>query len=108
LSRMLKHAELVYAATPDPTFEIMRQGDAEAFASVRPVLIGYSKTLPGSRVLEDHYGANLVGVVVRQGQTARLSYVTEFVEQAKASGLIQQAIDRAGLPGHQVAPAKAN
>jgi polar amino acid transport system substrate-binding protein len=108
LSRMLKHAQLVYAATPDPTFEIMHKGDAEAFASVRPVLIGYSKTLPGSRVLEDHYGANLVGLVVRQGQTARLSYVTEFVEQAKASGLIQQAIDRAGLPGHQVAPAKAN
>ena len=108
LSRMLKHAQLVYAATPDPTFEIMRKGDAEAFASVRPVLIGYSKKIPGSRVLEEHYGANLVGVVVRQGQAARLSYLTEFVEQAKASGLIQQAIDRAGLPGHQVASAKAN
>jgi len=108
LSRMLQHAQLVYAATPDPTFEIMRKGDAEAFASVRPVLIGYSKTLPGSRVLEDHYGANLVGLVVPQGQTARLSYLTEFVEQAKASGLIQQAIDRAGLPGHQVAPARTN
>jgi polar amino acid transport system substrate-binding protein len=72
------------------------------------VLIGYSKTLPGSRVLEEHYGANLVGLVVRQGQTARLSYLTEFVEQAKASGLIQQAIDRSGLPGHQVAGAKAD
>jgi polar amino acid transport system substrate-binding protein len=108
LSRMLKHAQLVYAATPDPTFEILRKGDAKAFASVRPVLIGYSRTLPGSRVLEDHYGANLVGLVVRQGQTARLSYLTEFVEQAKASGLVQQVIDRAGLPGHQVAPAKTN
>src|SRR5436305_9277306 len=108
LSRMLKHAQLVYAATPDPTFEIMRKGDAEAFASVRPVLIGYSKTLPGSRVLADHFGANLVGLVVRKGQTARLSYLTEFVEQAKASGLIQQTIDHAGLPGHQVAASKAN
>jgi len=108
LSRMLKHAQLVYAATPDPTFEILHKGDAEAFASVRPVLIGYSKTLPGSRVLEDRYGANLVGLVVRHGRAARLSYLTEFVEQAKASGLIQQAIDRAGLPGHQVASAGAN
>ena len=108
LSRILKHAQLVYAATPDPTFEILREGDAQAFASVRPVLIGYSKKLPGSRVLEDHYGANLVGLVVRQGQTERLSYLTEFVEQAKASGLIQQAIDRAGLPGHLVVTTKAN
>ena len=108
LSRMLKQAQLVYAATPDPTFEIMRKGDAEAFASVRPVLIGYSKKLPGSRVLEDHFGANLVGLVVRHGQAARLSYLTEFVNQAKASGLIQQAIERAGLPGHLVASAKGN
>jgi len=108
LSRMLKHAQLVYAATPDPTFEILRKGDAEAFASVRPVLIGYSKTLPGSRVLEDRYGANRVGLVVRQGQKARLSYLTEFVEQAKASGLIQQVIDGSGLPGQQVADSKAD
>jgi polar amino acid transport system substrate-binding protein len=108
LSRMLKHAQLVYAATPEPTFELMRNGDAEAFASIRAVLLGYSQKLPGSRVLEDRYGANLLGIVVPAGQPARLSYVTEFAEQAKTSGLVQQAINRAGLPGHQVAPAKAN
>jgi hypothetical protein len=45
---------------------------------------------------------------VPKGQTARLAYISEFVEQAKASGLVQQAIERAGLPGHQVAPANAN
>jgi hypothetical protein len=46
--------------------------------------------------------------VVSKGQDARLAYLSEFIEQAKASGLVQQAIDRAGLPGHQVAPAKTN
>jgi polar amino acid transport system substrate-binding protein len=108
LSRMIKRAELVYAATPDPTFELLRSGNAEAFASIRAVLLGYSQMLAGSRVLEDHYGANLLGMVVPKGQAARLSYVSEFIEQAKASGLVQQAIDRAGLRGHQVAPAKAD
>jgi len=108
LSRIFKHAQLIYAATPDPTFELLRNGQADAFASVRGVLLGYAPTLPGSRVLEDHYGANLVGMVVPRGQTARLAYITEFIEQAKASGLVQQAIERSGLPGHQVAPAKTN
>ena len=61
------------------------------------------EVLPVWRVLEDHYGANLVGMVVPEGQTARLTYITDFIEQAKASGLVQQAIERAGLPGHQVA-----
>jgi polar amino acid transport system substrate-binding protein len=108
LSRIFKHAQLIDAATPDPTFELLRNGQADAFASVRAVLLGYAPKLPGSRVLEDHYGANLVGMVVAKGQTARLAYITEFIEQAKASGLVQQAIERSGLPGHQVAPAKTN
>jgi len=108
LSRILKHAQLVYAATPDPTFELLRAGQADAFASIRAVLLAYAQKLPGSRVLEEHYGANLIGMAVPKGQTARLAYISEFIEQAKASGFVQQAIDRAGLPGHKVAQAKTN
>ncbi len=108
LSRIVKHAQLVYAAAPDPTFEILRSGQADAFASVRGVLLAYSAKLPGSRVLDEHYGANLLGMVVPKGQAARLAYISEFIEQAKASGLVQQAIDRAGLPGYKVASAKTN
>jgi polar amino acid transport system substrate-binding protein len=108
LSRMLKHAQLVYAATPDPTFELLRSGQADAFASIRGVLLTYSARLPGSRVLDEHYGANLLGMVVPKGQTARLAYVSEFIEQAKASGMVQQAIERAGLPGYKVASARTN
>jgi polar amino acid transport system substrate-binding protein len=108
LSRILKHAQLVYAATPDPTFELLRSGQAEAFASVRGVLLEYSAKLPGSRVLDEHYGANLVGMVVPKGQAARLAYISEFIEQAKASGLVQHVIERASLPGYKMAPAKAN
>ena len=75
---------------------------------VRGVLLAYSAKLPGSRVLDEHYGANLVGMVVPKGQAARLAYISEFIEQAKASGLVQQAIERAGLPGYKVASAKIN
>ena len=106
LSRIVKHAELIDAATPDPTFEFLRTGQADALASVRPVLLAYAAKLPGSRVLEDPYGANLVGMAVPKGRTERLAYLSEFIDQAKASGLVQQAIERAGVPGHRVAPTK--
>src|SRR5262249_53271539 len=33
LSRIVKHAELIDAATPDPTFEFLRSGQAHAFVS---------------------------------------------------------------------------
>jgi polar amino acid transport system substrate-binding protein len=43
-------------------------------------------------------------VVVPKDEAGRLAYINEFVEEAKASGLVQQAIDRAGPRGVQVAP----
>ncbi len=104
LSRILKQAEVVYAETPDPTFDLLRTGHADVMASTRNALLEFSDKLPGSRVLEDHYGVNLNRVVVPKGRTEWLAYVNDFVEEAKASGLIQKAIDRAGPPGITVAP----
>ena len=104
LSRLLKHAELVYAETPDPTFDLLRTGRADAWASVGFVLQAYSARLPGSRVLEDRYGANLLAMAVAKSHAGRLAYISEFIEEAKSSGLIQRAIERAGLPGIEAAP----
>jgi polar amino acid transport system substrate-binding protein len=70
----------------------------------RQVLVDYSMQLPGSRVLEDSYGLNRVGIAMQQGQAGRLAYIGEFVEEAKASGLIQRSIERGGLREFQVAP----
>jgi len=104
LSRILKHAELVYADTPDATFNLMRAGRADAFAQARPVLLEYSPQLPGSRVLQERYGAYLLAMALPKGRAERLAYITEFIEEAKASGLVQRAIDGGGLRGVQVAP----
>ena len=103
LGRIAKRAELVTAETPDAAFNLLRSGRADAWASVRPALLDYSAELAGSRVLEDSYGANFPALVVPKGRTERLAYISEFVETAKASGLVQRAIDRAGQPGYRVA-----
>jgi polar amino acid transport system substrate-binding protein len=92
----LKQAEAIYTETPDLAFEVL--------AGIRPGLIDYNHQLPGSRVLADRYGANAVALAVPKGQAARLAYVTEFVEAAKKSAFLQQAIENAGLKGIQVAP----
>src|SRR5262245_43323760 len=94
LSRIAKQLEHVAAETPDAALDLLRNGRVDAWASVRPALLDYAAALPGSRVLEDSYGANSPAFVVPKGQTARLTYISEFVEQAKASGVVQRAIDR--------------
>jgi hypothetical protein len=42
-------------------------------------------------------------MVVPKGRDARLAYISEFIEQAKASGVVQHVIDRVGEPGHRLA-----
>ena len=56
-------------------------------------------------MLEDHYGANVNRMVVPKGKAGWLAYINEFVEEAKASGLVQKAIDRAGPRGVHGGPA---
>lgn len=70
LRRIVRHAELVDAEMPDPAFELLRAGTAHAYAAPREALIDYSARLPGSRVLADAYGANLVGLAVQRAVAA--------------------------------------
>ncbi len=104
LSRSLKRAELQRVDTISAGFDLLRDGDAHALAAPRPALLALSARLPGSRVLEDRFHAAFGAMAVPKGQTGRLAYIAEFVEQAKASGLVQQAIERSGVRGVQVVP----
>jgi polar amino acid transport system substrate-binding protein len=107
LGRIVKQAEQVTTETPHATFDLLGGGRVEAWASDRPALLDYSAELSGSRVLAGSFGANFPALVVPKGHSARLAYLSEFVEEAKASGVVQRAIDRARQPGYRVAaPAK--
>jgi polar amino acid transport system substrate-binding protein len=104
LSRILKHVKPISAEIPDAAFDLLRTGQVDAFASTRSVLLAYSTKLPDLRVLEDRYGANLLAMAVAKDQAGRLAYISEFIEEAKASGLVQRAIERAGERGFRAAP----
>jgi polar amino acid transport system substrate-binding protein len=103
LVRQVKQAEFVYAETPEQTFALMRDGKADVMASTRLVLLDFSTKLAGARVLAERYGANINRMVVPKGKAEWLAYVNEFVEQAKASGAVQQFIERGGTRGVTVA-----
>ena len=108
LGRLLKHAETIAAEIPEAAFEILRSGQANAMASVRPILLDYSAKLPGSHVVEARYGANLLAVAVSKARPDRLAYINEFVQEIKGSGLIDQVIERAALRGIQAIRAGKN
>jgi polar amino acid transport system substrate-binding protein len=106
LTRIIKHAEFVGDELPDDSFGLLREGKADAFALPRDVLMGYAQKLPGSRLLDEPFGFNRVGIAMRKGQPERLAALSAFVEEAKASGVVAGIIARnaAVLPGFRAAP----
>lgn len=106
LTRMVKQAELVRTDSVAAGFDLLRAGEVDVRAGVRPGLSRDAAQLPGSRVLEDRFGVIRLAASVPKGHAGRVAYISEFIEEAKGSGLVQQAIERAGLRGVvQVAPA---
>jgi polar amino acid transport system substrate-binding protein len=104
LNKLIKHAEIVGVEIPEEAFDLVRAGKADAWASPRPPLLVELPKLPGARVLDGHYGANIQAMAVPKQKIARLDYVAQFVEEAKVSGLLQRIIDKYGEPGVEVAP----
>jgi polar amino acid transport system substrate-binding protein len=109
LTRIVKQAQLVRVENQAAGADLLRTGQTNAYAAPRPALLGMSAHLAGSHVLEDSFATISFAAFVPKGHDGRLAYVGEFLEEAKASGLIKKFIDRAGLRGIKVAPpAKSN
>ena len=109
LSRILKQATLVRVDNQAAGADLLRTGQASAYAAPRPVLLALSARLPSSRVIEDAFTTISFAAFVPKGNAGHLAYVSEFLEEAKSSGLVKQFIERNGLHGLNVVPmAKPN
>jgi polar amino acid transport system substrate-binding protein len=104
LARSLQHAELVRAPDPNAAFELLVAGKVNVVAGVKQALITNAKQLPGSRVLDGRFMAIQQALGIPKGREAGAKYLREFIEEAKASGLVARAIEKAGVRGVSVAP----
>ncbi len=89
----------------DAAVAAMREGKIEGIALSRESLSGLLGKIPGSRMLDDAFLNSSTAVCVPKGKPAALAYVSEFIEEAKASGLVRKALDEMGLKSSQLAPA---
>lgn len=104
LSRTLKHAKLVREQNADAALAIFVRDKLEALASLKPRLVGDSKKVPGSRILDGRFTAVQQAVCTPKGRDAGASYLREFVEDVKTTGLVAQLIEKNGVRGVSVAP----
>ena len=91
--------------SPDEAIAMLKDGRADALAMGRESLMGLLGMQPGARLIEGGFMNSTTAVVVPKGKPAALAYVTQFIEEAKASGLVRRAFDAIGLNTSVVAPA---
>jgi len=107
LSRNLKRAELVRAEGIDGSYELFVSRKLEVLSGLKPRLVTDAERLPGSRVLEGQFTAIQQAIGTPKGRDAAAGYLREFAEDAKASGLVAQAIANNAVRGVSVAPRAA-
>jgi len=103
--RALKNATLVRFKTLSQIREALRAGKVDIAAASRETLNGLAAQVPGARVLSGSFHADGVAVAVPKNRPAALAYVTDFIETAKATGIVRRAFDKAGFKDAVVAPA---
>ena len=102
LTRHLKHAELI-RARGDDVFKRFLSDKLDAMAGLRPGLVKNQEKLPGSRILDGNFTAVQQAAGVPKGRTAGAKYLREFIEDAKASGLVAKLIEKNNVRGLTVA-----
>jgi polar amino acid transport system substrate-binding protein len=109
LTRTLKAAELTRneGGIGDATVKALLAGEIDAYAGNRMRLHEAAQKTPGLRLVPDNFYGVEQSVIVPKGEAARLAIINRFLDEARASGLIADAIARAGLIGVDVAPPNA-
>lgn len=89
----------------DDAVNALREGKVDAIAFSRESLTGLMTKVPGSRMLDGGFMNSTTAVALPKGKPQALAYASEFIEEAKTSGLVRKAFDEMGLDSSVVAPA---
>lgn len=105
LAKVLKHASIVRGRDLSELIDFVYLGEADVIAAQKTNLYNIAPRLRGSRVLDGRPGSEEQALAIPKGRDAiGLAYLRRFVEDAKTRGLVQRAIERAGVRGVVVSP----
>jgi polar amino acid transport system substrate-binding protein len=104
LENNIKQAELVRTDTLDSSFETFVDQKLDVLAGLKPRLLTDIEKLPGARILEGKFSAVQQAIGTPRKNAAAAKWLADFVEEAKASGLVQSFIEKHNVKGLSVAP----
>lgn len=99
LAEAFKQAKVVPAPTTGAGIAMLASGQLDAFATNKALLHRMSASLPSSRVLDGRWGVERFAAALAPDRAAAMTFVARFVADAEREGLIERAIERAGVRG---------
>jgi polar amino acid transport system substrate-binding protein len=104
LDRNIKHAELVRSETLDSAYEQFVSDKLDALAGLRPRLLADLEKLPGAHIIDGRFTSVQQAIGTPRKNVAGATFLRDFVEEVKASGLVARLIERHKVRGLSVAP----
>jgi polar amino acid transport system substrate-binding protein len=103
LERNIKHATVLRSDSADgPLDQFVAEG-LEAYAALKPALLTDVEKVPGSRILPGNFMTVQQAIGTAKPNTAGAAFLSEFVEEAKRSGLVASLIEKHHVKGLSVA-----
>jgi polar amino acid transport system substrate-binding protein len=93
----LKHAKVTGYQTYDEIFNLLKNGEIDAFALSRGQLEAMARKIPGTRVLDETFKQTVTAVAVSLNHPLALEFATRFMTEARTKGLLRKAFDNNGL-----------
>jgi len=105
LERNIHHATLVRAEGLDGALDLYLREGLDVLAGLRPRLLTDVERQPGARILDGQFTAVQQAIGTARANTAAAAFLSDFVEEAKRSGLVASLIAKHQVRGLSVAPA---
>jgi polar amino acid transport system substrate-binding protein len=93
----LKNVEVRGYQTYDEIFNLLKNGEIDAFALSRDQLNAMAKKIPGTKVLDETFKKTVTAVAVPLNHSQSLAFVKTFMTEAIANGTLRKAYDANGL-----------
>jgi polar amino acid transport system substrate-binding protein len=93
----LKSAKVTGYQTYDEIFNLVKNGEVDAFALSRDQLNDMAKQLPGTKVLDETFKKTVTAIAVPLNHPQSLAFARKFMADAISNGTMRKAYDNNGL-----------
>jgi polar amino acid transport system substrate-binding protein len=93
----LKNAKVTGYQTYDEIFNLLKNGEIDAFALSRDQLNAMATKIPGTRVLDETFKQTITAVAVPPNHPLAAAFAAKFMTEATTNGTLRKAYDNNGL-----------